>query len=93
LKSNTLLGLAVMSPLSEDKLVSFLAEIQSDIRQIKSDLQTLVMLLKQEGKATIPAAFFDGDQVPEPGEGGQSASPEDVLRYLRETRGEDDMGE
>jgi hypothetical protein len=25
-----------MSPLSEDKLVSFLAEIQSDIRQIKS---------------------------------------------------------
>jgi hypothetical protein len=28
------LGLAVMSPLSEDKLVSFLAEIQSDIRQI-----------------------------------------------------------
>jgi len=36
-----------MSPLSEDKLVSFLAEIQSDIRQIKSDLQALLMLLKQ----------------------------------------------
>ena len=36
-----------MSPLSQDKLVSFLAEIQSDIRQIKSDLQSLVMLLKQ----------------------------------------------
>ena len=39
-----------MSPLSEDKLVSFLAEIQSDIRQIKSDLQALVMLLKQQEK-------------------------------------------
>jgi hypothetical protein len=84
-----------MSPLSEDKLVSFLAEIQSDIRQIKSDLQTLVMLLKQQEKATIPASFADGDhdQMAEPSESGQSASPEDVLRYLRETRGEDDMGE
>jgi hypothetical protein len=29
----------------------------------------------------------------EPAESGQSASPEDVLRYLRETRGEDHMGE
>jgi len=28
-----------MSPLSEGKLLSVLAEIQSDIRQIKSDLQ------------------------------------------------------
>jgi DNA-nicking Smr family endonuclease len=83
-----------MSPLSEDKLVSFLAEI-SDIRQIKSDLQTLVMLLKQQEKATIPASFADGDHdhTAEPAESGQSASPEDVLRYLRETRGEDDMGE
>jgi hypothetical protein len=35
------LRLVVMSPLSEDKLLSFLAEIQSDIRQIKSDLQAL----------------------------------------------------
>ena len=82
-----------MSPLSEDKLVSFLAEIQSDIRQIKSDLQSLVMLLKQQEKATTPASFSDGDHMAEPPESGQSASPEDVLRYLRETRGEDEMGE
>ena len=82
-----------MSPLGEDKLVSFLAEIQSDIRQIKSDLQALVMFLKQQEKATIPASFADGDNVAEPAESGQSASPEDVLRYLRKTRGEDDMGE
>jgi hypothetical protein len=77
-----------MTPLSEDKLVSFLAEIQSDIRQIKSDLQTLVMLLEK-----TPTSFSDDDHMTEPPESGQSASPEDVLRYLRETRGEDDMGE
>jgi hypothetical protein len=87
--SNRLLGLAVMGPLSEDKLVSFLAEIQSDIRQIKSDLQALLMLLKQQEKATNPGSFSDGDHMAEPAESGQSASPEDVLRYLRETRGED----
>jgi hypothetical protein len=81
-----------MSPLSEDKLVSFLAEIQSDIRQIKSDLQALLMLLKQQEKATT-ASFSDGDHTAEPAESGQSASPEDVLRYLRETRGDDHMGE
>ena len=81
-----------MSPLSEDKLVSFLAEIQSDIRQIKSDLQALLTLLKQQQKTT-PASFSDGDHMAEPPESGQSASPEEVLRYLRETRGEDDMGE
>ena len=88
---NRRLGLAVMSPLSEDKLVSFLAEIQSDIRQIKSDLQELLTLLKQQEKATAPSS--DGDHIAEPAESGRSASPEDVLRYLRETRGEDDMAE
>ena len=82
-----------MSPLSEDKLVSFLAEIQSDIRQIKSDLQVLLLLLKQQENATSPASFSDDDNIAEPVESGQSVSPEDVLRYLRETRGEDDMGE
>ena len=83
----------LMSALNEDKLVSFLAEIQSDIRQIKSDLQALIMLLKQQENATIPASFADGDDMAEPAASGQSASPEDVLRYLRETRGEDGMGE
>jgi hypothetical protein len=82
-----------MSPLSEDKLVSFLAEIQSDIRQMKSDLQVLLLLLKQQQNATSPGSFSDDDNIAEPVESGQSASPEDVLRYLRETRGEDDMGE
>jgi hypothetical protein len=87
------LRMAVMNPLSEDKLVSLLAEIQSDIRQIKSDLQALLVLLKHQESATSPSSFSDDDQMAEPAEGGQSASPEDVLRYLRETRGEDDMGE
>ena len=79
-----------MSPLSEDKLVSFLAEIQSDIRQIKSDLQALVLLLKQQERTPTP--FSDNDHMAEAPESGQSASPEEVLRYLRETRGEDEMG-
>jgi hypothetical protein len=81
-----------MSPLSEDKLITFLAEIQSDVRQIKSDLQALLTLLKQQQKAT-PASFSDGDPLAEPAESGRSASPEDILRYLRETRGEDNTGE
>jgi len=78
-----------MSPLSEDKLLSFLAEIRSDIRQIKSDLQALLTLLNQQQKA--PPA--EDDPMMEPAESGRSVSPEDVLRYLRETRGEDDTGE
>jgi len=80
-----------MSPLNEDKLVSFLAEIQSDIRQIKSDLQELLTLLKQQEKTTAPSS--DADHMAELAESGRSGSPEDVLRYLRETRGEDDMAE
>ena len=81
-----------MSPLSEDKLLSFLAEIQSDIRQIKSDLQALLTLLNQQQKEP-PAPSIEDDPMMEPAESGRSVSPEDVLRYLRETRGEDDTGE
>jgi hypothetical protein len=81
-----------MSSFSEDRLLSFLAEIQTDIRQIKSDLQALLTLLREQQKA-LPAPSFDGDPMTEPTESGRSASPEDVLRYLRETRGEDDTGE
>ena len=81
-----------MNPLSDDTLLSFLAEIQSDIRQIKSDLQALLTLLQQQAKP-IPATPFDDGHMAEPAENGQSASPEEVLRYLRETRGEDDTGE
>jgi hypothetical protein len=44
--------LVAMRPLSEDKLLTFLAEIQSDIRQIKSDLQTLLTLLQHQQKPT-----------------------------------------
>jgi hypothetical protein len=37
-----------MSLSGEDKLISLLAEIHSDIRQIKSDLQSLISLLKEQ---------------------------------------------
>jgi hypothetical protein len=84
------LRLAVMSPLSEDKLLSILVEIQSDIRQIKSDLQAL---LTQQQQKPPPVMASDGDYMPEPAESGRSASPEEVLRYLRETRGEDNTGD
>jgi hypothetical protein len=76
-----------MSSLSEDKLLSLLAEILSDIRQIKSDLQEL---RTQQQQTPPPVASSDGDYTPEPDDSGRSASPEEVLRYLRETRGEDD---
>jgi hypothetical protein len=81
-----------MSPLSEDSLLSLLAEIHSDIRHIKSDLHALLTLLKQQQKST-PAWSSDDDHVSESAERGRSASPEDILRYLRETRGEDETGE
>jgi hypothetical protein len=71
---------------SEDKLLGLLAEILSDIRQIKSDLQAL---RTQQQQRPPP----DGDFTPEPAESGRSASPEEVLRYLRETRGDDDTGD
>jgi hypothetical protein len=81
-----------MSSLSEDELHSFLADIQSDIRQIRSDLQELLMFVRQQEKAT-PGSHSESDYMVEPSESGRSASAEDVLRYLRETRGEEDMGE
>ena len=74
-----------MSPVSEDKLLTFLAEIQSDVREIKSDLQTLLTLLQQKPTPVRPA---EDNPIAGPNESG-SASPEEVLRYLRETRGED----
>ena len=81
-----------MSPLSEDKLLSLLSEIHSDIQQIKSDLQALLTLPKGREKST-PVWSSDSDHMGESPESGRSASPEDVLRYLRETRGEDDTAE
>jgi hypothetical protein len=79
-----------MSSFSEDKLLSLLAEILSDIRQVKADLQAL---LTQQQQRPPPVALSDDDYTLEPTESGRSASPEEVLRYLRETRGEDDTGD
>jgi len=81
-----------MSPVSEDKLLSFLAQIQSDIRQIKSELHAVLTLLQHQQKPT-PATPAADEPIAELADSGQSASPEEVLRYLRETRGEDYTGE
>jgi hypothetical protein len=77
-----------VSALRREKLIEMLTEIQSDI-QIKFDLQ---LLLKQQSKP-MPPHFPDRDNITEDSEvGARSTSVEDVLRYLREKRGDDDLG-
>jgi hypothetical protein len=83
----------VMSPSGESELISLLTEIRSDIRQIKSDLQSLLRHLKQQQQKPTPPPSSSTDDKPTDIERAQSGSPEDVLRYLRLTRGEDDAGE
>jgi hypothetical protein len=47
-----------MSPSAEDKLLSLLSEIHSDLRQIKSDLQSLLTLLKQQQQKADSSVVF-----------------------------------
>ena len=82
-----------MSPSTEDKLILLLTEIGSDIRQIKSDLQSLLPLLRQQPQNPTPPPSSSSDDTPNDIERAQPSSPDDVLRYLRETRGEDDTEE
>jgi hypothetical protein len=79
-----------MTPSSENELLSVLTEIRSDLQQIKSDLQSLLALLKQQQQKLTPASFSNSGDTATAIESAQSGSPENVLRYLRETRGEDD---
>ncbi len=72
----------------EEKLMEMLKEIQIDIRQIKADVQSVI---KQQPKAA-PVYLADSDGVSESGEASISTSVEDVLRYFREKRGDDDLG-
>jgi hypothetical protein len=83
----------VMSPHGENKLISLLTEIHSNIRQIKTDLQSVVTALKEQQQKQIPASSPSSDDTANSIESARSGSPEDVLRYLRETRGEDDTEE
>ena len=69
----------------ENNLLSVSTEIQSDLRQIKSDLQSLTMLLKQQQQKPTPLPPFDSDDM-NSAESARSGSPEDTLRYLRETQ-------
>jgi hypothetical protein len=83
----------MMSPSAEAKLLALLTEIQSDIRQIKSGLRSLSTVLKQQQQKPTLASVSSSDDTANAIESAQSGSPENVLRYLRETRGEDDGGE
>jgi hypothetical protein len=74
-----------MSPFGETKLISLLTEIHSDIRQIKSDLQSLLTVLKPQQQKPTPVSFSNSNDTTNEIESAQSGSPEDVLRYLRKT--------
>ena len=76
-----------MSPHRANKLVSLLTEIHSDIRQIKTDLQSVVTALKEQQQKQTPASSPNSDDTTNSIEGVRSGSPADVLRYLWETRG------
>jgi hypothetical protein len=65
-----------------------LAEIQSDIRQIRHDLQ---LLLDERQKSTMPAPSGDRDDEADSLRDADSTS-EDVLRYFRVQRGDEDLG-
>jgi hypothetical protein len=80
-----------MTSSGEDELMSLLTEIRSDIRQVKSDIQSLLKLPKQQQEPT-PALVSNSDLSPAPVEDNPSGSREEVLRFLRQTRGEDDTG-
>ena len=80
-----------MSPSEENKLISLLMEIRSDVRQIETDLKALLTLLKEQQQKPTPASPSTREETTN--ESASSGSPEDVLRYLRETRGEDNTGE
>ena len=68
-----------MSTLSEEKLIEMLTQIQSDIRQITFDLDSLV---KQQSKP-MPPHFPDRDDIIEESEAAAgSTSVEEVLRFF-----------
>jgi hypothetical protein len=79
-------------PSGEEKLLSLLTEIHSDIQQIKAELQSLLTVLKQQQKPAF-ASSSSGDNTRDIIENAQSGSPERRPSLRRETQGEDDAGE
>jgi hypothetical protein len=75
------------------KLLSLLTEIHSDIRQIRTDLQSLLTLLRQQQQKPAPVSLSNSGETVNALESALPGWPEDVLRYLRETQGEDDTAE
>jgi hypothetical protein len=79
-----------MSACDDNKLIEMLADIQSDVRQIKSDLQ---LILKQTVRSsTEPSSVGDQATLADLPLPSDANSAEDVLRFFRETRGQDDFG-
>jgi hypothetical protein len=73
----------------QEKLIfSMLAEIQSDLRQIRHDLQ---LLLDERQKPTMPASSPDGGDEADSSRDANSTS-EDVLRYFRVQPRRRDLG-
>ena len=69
------------------RLIEILTEIQSDIRQMKSDLQSL---LNQRSAPT--QTFTLGNEEATDDASVPQSSSESVLKYLRAKRGEDEWG-
>jgi hypothetical protein len=65
----------MMIPSGEDKLLSLLTEIHSDIQQIKAELQSLLTVLKQQQKPAF-ASSSSSDDTRETIESAQSGSTE-----------------
>jgi hypothetical protein len=79
-----------MSPSNEDKLILLLTEIRSDIRQMKSDLQSLLRFLRQQQEKPSPPPPSISDDTPNDVE--RRARPKTFF-VICGTRGQDDAGE
>ena len=67
-----------MSPHRANKLIPLLTEIHSDIRQIKTDLQSVVMALKEQQQKQTPATSSNSDETTNSIQSARLGSPQDV---------------
>jgi hypothetical protein len=71
-----------------------LARIASSIKNVREiEMPKWKYVMPNDQQRPTPAASFSGDDTANTIESARSGSPEDGLRYLRETQGENDAGE